>query len=609
MKNHIFYTIAILGVLLVGTSLPVAAQSGASCENPIPLGREYSEHITGMDTVWYVANSFDLTLTVKYYPNDNMAAPDLYMDFSCTPGVYGDSIICGLFCTENAIVQLHYHVTPVWKLDDNNNVYYEVSMGEWYRNVLLEHGISYNVEILIKAVYYGRGDITLTPDAEFSECMETDQWLLLGRTLSVAPDDDSTYFIAPYANWAEDSVRYIWSGAQPATVVIGTICDFDPLDGLDDRRIDVLEMKAGRDTVNHTNADIAYYMTYMQNPDNTAKGGIFYVKVVSAGVGSLKVEHMPETPPDGDATLLEYSKATMITGDTASLYAIPRTWTSATRFDTPTDHVFKMYIGTTADFYLKDAIATCPYNAAEDGHWFGFLQSEMEALWEQTSQKYLYVRFACSKAATVTPTLWEPSECVGKTTPVRRNTTLDIESRSRDIYRFYYNDWKDGAMTVAWDNSTQCKMLVSGDCTIGTSEYADAVFYYKGLNEIPHVISASTMAQWADYVDADGYFYMRFYTTSFAGGEVTITTDAPEETDPEDEPEPVIRRATVYITCLEDNTGVQVHVSIPQTIRINDASGTEIWQQMVQPAQPQSVPLPPGIYTLIGENEQVEIQL
>jgi hypothetical protein len=40
-------------------------------------------------------------------------------------------------------------------------------------------------------------------------------------------------------------------------------------------------MAAGGDTTLHTYEDIAYYMTYMRNPTNTAKGGIFYVKVVS----------------------------------------------------------------------------------------------------------------------------------------------------------------------------------------------------------------------------------------------------------------------------------------------------------------------------------------
>ena len=603
MKNNLLRA-ALSGLLLIAC-MHLSAQIGATCAAPIPLGRDYSASITSAGTKWYVANTFDLPLTVKFYPsNNNVAPPDIEMDFSCTSGVYEDSILCSLFCRSGTYISLPHIVTPNRKTDEQGRVYYEVAMGERYRDMLLQAGISYDVNVYIKVTYYGRGNITLTPDAEFSQCMETDKWLLLGRTLQVDANDDQTFFIAPYANWQQDSVRYIWSGSQPATVVIGTTCDFDPLDGWDDRRVDVMPMKAGSDTVNHTNADILYYMTYMQNPTNTAKGGIFYVKVVSAGTGTLKVERMPAAPPQGGATILKYNHPTSVTGETAALYAIPPTWTSATRFDTPTDRVFKMHIGNTADFLLEDAIASCSFNATDSGHWFGFTQQEMETLWTQTRQKYLYVRFESSQTTTVTPTLWEPSECISNTEAVLCNSTVDIASRSKVIYRFFYNDWKNGDMTVTWNKSTQCKMLVSGSCTIGTNGSATSVIYYEELTSgTTYTVPASEIAEWADYVDADGYVFMRFYTTSAAGGQITLHTTAPAETDP------VVPHITVSVTCLESTTGVQIRVSTPQTIRILDVAGSEIWQQTVQPDQPQSVPLQPATYTLIGEYEQVEIQL
>lgn len=607
MRRTLLY-IAIIA-LIIGATSPVLAQTGASCASPIRLGKNYSATITGAGTKWYVANTFDLPLTVKFYPSNTSAAPpDIEMDFGCTAGVYDDSIVCSLFCYANgSYVTLPHRVTPDQKTDAQGKLYYEVAMGEFYRDMLLRAGISYDLDVFVKVVYHGAGTINLTPDEEFSQCMETDKWLLLDRTLSVSANDTETFFIAPYANWTTDSVRYIWSGAQPATVVIGTTCSFDPMDATDDRRIDVMQMRAGGDTVNHTNADITYYMTYMLNPSNKAKGGMFYVKVVSAGAGTLKVERMPEPLPDQGATLLAYNQATPITGDTASLYAIPRSWTAATRFDTPTDRVFKMYIGTTADFQLREAIATCPFNATDDGHWFGLMQTEMEALWTQTGQKYLYVRFACSKPTTITPTPWEPSDCIGKASIVRNNTTLDIATRSKVIHRFYYNDWTGGDMTVTWTKSTQCKMLVSGECTIGTNENAETIFYYQSLNQTPLIIPAATIAEWASNVDADGYFYMRFYSST--SGQITIASDAPEETDPEEEPAQNVPHATVYVACLDNTTGVRVLVSTPQAMHMSDASGTVIWQQTVLPGQPEEVVLQPGLYLLTGEHEQIEIHL
>ena len=476
----------VLMLLLACTSMYVQADSGLSCSDPIDMGRNYSAHISGPDTVWYVAHTFDLPLTVKYYPNDNKAAPDLYMDFSCTPGVYDDSIVCSLFCTGNSLIPMPYHITPVWKLDENNMPYYEVAMGEWYKNALLEHGISYNVEVYIKAVYYGEGDIVLTPDAEFSQCMETEDWLLLGRELSVEADDYDTYFIAPYANWQGDSVRYIWKGAESALVVLGTSCKFDPTDGMDEHRIDVMNMKAGNDTVKHTDEDIAYYMTYMTNPDNTAKGGIFYVKVLSEGPGTLKVEHIPTPDPEGDATVLQYGQeATVERNNTDKLYAITKTWKKATLFTTPTHRVMRMYVGKTYDFAIEDAIASYHFAPTETGHELALFAKEMEALWWKAIGDYLYIRIECSEKTTIKPLLWSPNECALKTPRLEApSITMELPRKTDAVYSLLYSDWKGGDWTFYWDANTQSCSVTLGDSCAQISSLTD-----------PHAF-ASQLTQW-----------------------------------------------------------------------------------------------------------------
>lgn len=498
------------------------------------MGREYSDHISGPCTIWYVANTFDLPLTVKYYANDNMAAPDLYLDFSCTPGVYEDSIICSIFCTENSIVPMPYHVTPVWKLDENNNPYYEVSMGEWYRDVLLQHGISYNVEVYIKAVFYGVGDIVLSPDADFSQCMETEDWLLFGRDLPVAADDDESYFIAPYASWEDDSVRYIWQGTDSAMIVFGTSCKFDPRDEMDDTRIDVMEMKAGCDTAKHTNEDIAYYMTYMTNPTNTAKGGVFYVKVLSEGSGTLKVERISAVPPGGDALLLKYGEtADVYRNDTSRVYAIPRSWTKAVRFFTPTDHVFKMYLGASADFTTTEAFASYQFDKTTEGHELCLLDVEMSSLWANklAGENYLYIRFECTDNTTILPMLWTPSDCEAKAKRIKMGQQFEVARNSTAIYRLYHEDIKGGDMTIAWNSiQTACPFYIADTCLISTSNTSH-VFYRGSVPKNSSVIcTQDTIDSWAQYVDAEGYLYVLF--APIAKAKITVTTSAPEEVDP-----------------------------------------------------------------------------
>ena len=525
----------IFALLLASLSVPAYAQSGATCEDPILVGTKYRAQISGAGVKWYVVNTFDLPLTVRYYSHDNMAPPDLYLDFSCTTGVYEDSIICSLFCTDKVgALSLPYHVSPVWKMDAQSNVYYEISMGEWYRNLLLEHGISYNVEVLIKAVYYGAGEIILSPDAEFSECMETEDWLLLGRALPVAAGDEDTYFIAPYANWSGETVRYIWQGEDSATVVMGTTCDFDPLDEMDDRRIDVMGMKAGTDTLKHTSEDIAYYMTYMNNPDNTAKGGIFYIKVLSTGAGTLKVEQEPIPMPDGGATLLQYGETANVFGnDTSRVYAIPSKWTRAMQFTTPTDHVFRMYVGATADFYTKDAFATYQFDKSAEGHVLGLLDADMAYLWtyKVANSYYLYVRFECTESTTILPTLWAPSECVTKSKRIQKGQQFEVARNSNEIYSLYYEEIKGGDMTMEWSSrQTTCPFYIADTCSLSDTNTSRA--FYTG--SIPKASSTTCLedvvASWEQYVDPDGYLYILFHPNAKA--KITVTTTAPEEEDP-----------------------------------------------------------------------------
>ena len=237
-------------VLLWMVVVSAFAQTGKTCANPIPLGKNYSATITQAGTVWYVANTFDLPLTVRFYPSKvSDQLPEVQMDFSCTPGVYEDSIICALFCYDQGGYLMLPHTATLTTKTENGQTYYEVSMGEFYRDMLLRAGISYNVQVYVKVTYYGKGTINLTPDVEFSQCMETDKWLLLGVPQSVAPNDEETYFIAPYSNWSTDSIRYIWEGESPATVVLGTTCSFEPMNALDAQRVDVWTMAAGGDTL------------------------------------------------------------------------------------------------------------------------------------------------------------------------------------------------------------------------------------------------------------------------------------------------------------------------------------------------------------------------
>ena len=607
-------TIISLLFIFVGLALN-AANEGAICSKAIPLGNDFRETITGPKTVWYVANTFDLPLTVYFAPqNESDPAPEVEMDFTCTPGIYTDSILCSLFCKNGGSsgidFGLPYKATlQTDHLPDGTFVYY-ISLGKKYRDLLLQMGISYNVEVYVKVTYKSAGVISIAPNDLFANCMDGFKFMQLGDTVQVKTRDKSRHVIVPYVQWQEDSIRYVWDGPQPVTLTISYACDVDPTNNGDERILDFYTLQP-KDTLKLTSAELKYYV---KNADSEA--GMFYAKFYTDGTGTMKIERVPQAPPQGGATLLRYDRATPV--DTAKLYAIPYTWTTATLFKTPTDHVFRMYVGTTHDFQKSNAIATYQFSRSDAGHWLGLQDAEMQALWTHATDKYLYIRFECTTKTSITPSLWRPSDCIIGSTLLEKGKTYTIPSKSTTIYRIYYPDWKDGDMSVTWNQNAECKWLISGSCEIGTNQNAASVIDYTIMQaKTTYTKSASRIeSRWGPKVDPDGFIYMRFYTTKSGGGKITVTSTAPEEEDPA----PILYpTATISVVCDGEPTAAGqpyiIRVSAEQDLSVypgepdDIASRTpiETWHQTTGTTH--QIVLKTGVYTLKGADETIRVEV
>ena len=82
-------------------------------------------------------------------------------------------------------------------LDDGTFVYY-LSLGKDYRDLLLQMGISYNLEVFVKVTYKSNGKIAMAPDDMFTNCMDGAKFMHLGDTVRVAAKDKERHVIVPY---------------------------------------------------------------------------------------------------------------------------------------------------------------------------------------------------------------------------------------------------------------------------------------------------------------------------------------------------------------------------------------------------------------------------
>lgn len=589
---------AILCLMLLIGAMTTNAATGSSCYDAIPLGKDYSEKIDGQKTVWYVAKTFDLPVKVCFTPkNIDLPAPDVEMDFTCKPGVYEDSILCSLFCKNNSTgVTFDMPHKPVLVLEDNS---YCISMGKRYRDLLLQAGISYNVEVYVKVTFKSAGTLSMVPDTEFADCMDGGKFMQLGDTVEVKSKDKERHVILPYVQWSKDSIRYIWQGTAPVSVAIANTCGIDPTDYTDERIVDRIEMQPG-DTVSYTAAQIKYYASF-----ENVQAGMYYGKFYSNGTGVLKVERIPVAPPDGGAILLEYGKTVSINADDTQLYALSKD-TVSLRFDSPTEYILRMYVGATADFTPETALATYQYAVYEGGHTLMLTADELAALWAKTSGKYLYVRFATNAATTVTPDIWYPSECAKKWKEILPGE-LYIERYGLGLvyHKLVYSKWKGGDITIKSAINAACPMFIGDTCGFPSNANNSHVLYYKSIGRKSSItIPAATVETWADRVDDEGNLYVLFYTKT--AGTITISSTAPEEQDPE----PPLPAATIHVACIsEANANIEVSVSVAQQLTITNAAGMVVQQWNATTAEAQKLMLNAGTYTLKGDNEQVTIVL
>ena len=600
-------------ILFIAMALPAWAKQGDSCNDPIRLGKDYKTTIIQTGTVHYVANTIDLPLSVYFATTTPDLPPEVEMDFTCDKGVYEDSILCSLFCPKGGsggvTIEMPHKPKLQYKLLDDGRHCYYISMGKAYRDMLFQAGLDHDVDVHIKVIYHSLGDMSMAPDGMFANCMDGSKFMHIGDTVHIHADDLSRHVVMPYIQWQNDSIRYIWHGDKALTLAIATECDFNPLDYNNANVVDRFLMRPA-DTVKVTSAEMQYYVS---SGAYANEAGMFFAKWYTGGDGILTVERVPLTPPDGGAVLMQYDKATPVTPSdtTNALYAISRAVNSFTQFVSHTDHVIRMWVGTTPALSAENAIGTYTFVATDEGQMLNMDSVTLDALWRQTKGNYLYLKIWCTAKTTITPYRWAPSDCAYATKQMLFTGTKRIDKYSTStVYKMLYSEWRGGDILIKSDKKQECRVFVADTCA---NMARHTVIPYPTLTKSqPVTFTADVVASWADRVDADGYLYWRFYHNISSAPNITISRFAPEPADPEPDKYPM---AKVSVQCIgtPDEGGVQqveIRANAELHLRLVDANGKRIneWNAWKN-AKPMTLNLKPGTYRLLADGEEILITI
>ena len=515
-----------LVVVLFATSM--MAQTGLTCEDAIPVDKNYRAHVDGPCELWYTASTYDLPLHVYFSPDSagSTWSPEVYVDFTCDEGVYEDSKLDSLLNKMSLFgvaLPMEFMCDAVFR---NGKREWDLSVSKTYREQLAEAGITYNVQAYVRVVYYEGGSISLTPDSSFTSCMDN-EYIKLGDTIDILPNDSDRVFVMPYTDWQKDSVQFVWIGEQDANVWVAVQeCEFVPSE--------------------QSNYVFATYPISDGNPYKLQKqqiidvikdkknGGVYYGKIIAPVAGKLVVEKIPMAPIQGGATLLEYGKSVNV-NDANQLFCFPRTW-GATEFVASANAATTMYMAATPDFTPSaDDSNLITYHSftSDAGVYCNYISSkEMTEILKTTNSDYIYVRFQSAMPTTIVPNIWDASICANGSLMIRPNQSTAVAAKSQStIYRLLYDDYKNCDVVIQWDGNSTLPTYIADTCSFVVSSTSPNVLKYasikrKGTLELDN----ATIQSWASRVDADGYLYVCFNPTN--KGNVTFVANKIAGLDP-----------------------------------------------------------------------------
>ena len=520
MKNIFFFIVGIL-VLSMSNVMPVMASEvqGSSCQNPIPLTKDMVFTVSEPGTYWFSSWTYDLPLKVRYTPavptNEKIK---VFVDFSCTTGVYDDPKLVELTDIANGWgINMPMPFNPIERLIDGKTVY-EISVSESHRELMTQFGISYDVQAKVEVIVPVAGVVEMVPDTAFRSCVESSHWVELPDTIVVSPVSYNDTYVLSLADWQSDSVRFSWMGTQQsATIWMGTGCDFD-LDETDSLYFCKYEIQAGG-YLDFTPVDLKSLQKY---------GPFLYAKIVSSENASLVFDYKPLSPEMARAIKMNLDVPVNVPAKDLNQYFYfdKKLSDYSLQFTSSLKDTIVAHFGLTPTFTLDDSYYVGSYvmypnsNGAE----LALSKKEMTTIAKNVLSDHLFVRFDAPKKTDMVLSVWETSQCVDMSYEILPSDVISVaaSSFSSTVYRIDYNKWKKGDIELYWSGTRAVNVSFADTCAFTSSKTDEHVFIYASIaSKSSYSIAGDELKLYEDRIDGDGYFYVRF--NSRAKGDLTTT--------------------------------------------------------------------------------------
>lgn len=616
--KHILSKLRCAILAMCASILPSLAENkqGMTCDDPIVVTQDFTMSIAEPGTYWFKASTYDLPINVKITPDwerfgdyaETFVNPKVSIDFSCTNGVYDDPNIQEMITSVSG-----WGVKVPINLDfvlDDEGMNFELGISETYRTLMMQYGITYDVDALVRLDLSFPATTTLAPDTAFRACADNAYWAKYPDTLNISTATIDSVYVFPVTEWRSDSIRFRWTGTEKAQLWIGATCGFE-LTNEDENVLEIDTLYPAGDTRCYRDYSAADLQQMVRDWGDGS--GVFYARILSSDKAQFVIEPKPIQGPMAHAIELVQDKTTEIAADdTTQVYYFRKKWErNSMRLVANTDDTIIAYFGKTLDFYAsvtdRNYIGTQIFHSENGQMVLNLTQQKLSEYANAGNTDFVFVRFQSPAAAEITPRLWQTDECMDKS--VRLLYPNDQEAlRSSQAVRLYavdYDMWKRNDVSLKWSGVAKLYVYLGDTCEFNMTPKNKHVLFYRMIDPTIDpvcVVTADTLRSFVKRVSSDN-LYLQF--TPKGNGTLYLSQEPAQDSPTEmKEVENSTDLRVVYTIY-----GMEIYVTKPQRLYLYNSLGqlVQTWCQEAENVRILNT-ISNGVYVLRGENSVILIK-
>lgn len=519
--KHLLLTI--LAAFFAMTAM--AQNDGSTCEQAIYVDSLFVQKVEANTTYWYTANTEDLPLTVYFFPDGEVDVdPEVYIDFTCEPGVYEDENI-------RDIVDLAADMDVYFPMGANfneENVLGQKAYTMTYERELLELlamlGIDYSIPVYVSFNSPVSGYVQMSNIKTVTDCSALHQRVEIRDTIYLQANKPGLVYF-PVAEWKDKKMSFTWTGSTPIRAYLETDCDFDTLtseytykfstevNGLYTQQIQELDV----DNYIRDSHDGNIYVLFMAPED----GKVYVSDYVDHGNVTINscVKNLRSTAIDFPVVNMAMtanvpSKAYRIEANKLQDNNIRLKWKATGNKITVA--YFANFCGFECDPADPDVLDTIhfAYNEEMQCMTADIPRERINKIAEQNTDGWLFMQILRREAGSFSWDTYEVvyPDCDSKSLLLQPNDSVYMPANYYNTsYKMPVDAWKDHAHSFTWRGSRKAYVFIADTCSFPLAPYNVHVGKYMEINPNETVeLDEDYMAYLVeDFADDKNNLYLR----------------------------------------------------------------------------------------------------